>query len=173
MYRSLLVAVCGSFIFLLPTVSETKNDFSCEALTFFYQLWEDSAFGRSPDGVERAAWIIRHRDGYQMFQKWPNTGERSKIFLKGSIPHNVLAVIHTHPVHKDSKPSATDVSFARRIKIDMYVVSADGLWMSSMDGNISRVMRYADFKEALNKCEEEGSENTKPKSFLADLFLLE
>lgn len=165
MNRCLVVAVCGLLLFLYPSVSETKNDFSCETLTFFYRLWEDSAFGRNPDGVERAAWIIRNRDGYQMFQKWPNTGERSKIFLKGSIPRNVLAVIHTHPVHKDSKPSAADISFAKRIKIDVYVVSADGLWMSNGDGNISRVMRYADFKEALNKCEEAESENIKPKSF--------
>ena len=164
MYR-FLVTVCGLFLFLNPTVSETNNDFSCDTVTFFYLLWEDSAFGRNPDGVERAAWIIRDGNGYQIFQKWPNSGERSKIFFKGSMPRNVLAVVHTHPVHKDSKPSTMDVSFAKRLKIDIYVVSAEGLWMSNSNGKISRVMPYTDFKEALGKCE------TKPKSFLPDFFL--
>lgn len=167
MFRCLLVTICGLFMFLCPSVSETENDFSCDTLRFFYDLWEDSAFGRNPDGVERAAWIIGDRNGYQIFQKWPNTNERSKIFYEGLVPRNVLAVVHTHPAHKDSRPSTMDVSFAKRVKIDVYVISVEGLWMSNSSGKISRVMAYADFKEALNKCE------VKPRSFFADLFLLE
>jgi hypothetical protein len=173
MVRCLLVTICGLFLFLCPSISESQNDFSCETLTFFYRLWEDSAFGRNPDGVERAAWIIGDGNGYQMFQKWPNTGDRSKIFFEGPMPRNVLAVVHTHPAHKDSKPSTVDVSFGKRTRINVYVISEDGLWMSNMDGRISRVMGYVDFKEALNNCEAAPSKNAKPKSFLADLFLLE
>jgi len=176
-YRSLLIAICGSFLFSFPSASETKigvqNQLSCETLTLFYDLWEDSAFGQNPNGVERAAWIIRDPDGNQVFQKWRNSGERNREFWKGPAPANVVAVVHTHPAHRDSRPSPTDVSMARQVKIQVYVVSENGVWVSDPNGKISRVLKYVDFKTALNKCEEAVSENTKPKSFLADLFLLE
>ena len=116
------------------------------------------------------AWIIHNQSGYEIFQKWPNSGERSKIFFEGPVPRNVLAVVHTHPAHKDSKPSTVDVSFGKRVKIDVYVISADGLWMSNVDGKISRVMRYTDFKGALSNCEEGISKETKPRTFWRWIF---
>lgn len=154
--RCLFIAICGLQLLAFQAASQTKveakNELSCEILTLFYDLWKDSAFGQNPNGVERAAWIIRKPDGSQIFQKWRNSGERNKEFWKGLVPANVATVVHTHPAHVDSRPSTADVLMAKRVKIDIYVVSSAGLWMSNANGKILRVMKYAEFNQALNNC---------------------
>jgi hypothetical protein len=145
-----LIAICGSLLFSDPSESEIKV--SCETLSFFYRLWEDSAFGKNPNGVERAAWIIHDSDGRQVFQKWRNSGERNRELWEGAVPADVVAVVHTHPAHRDSRPSPADKEMAKLVKIHVYVISKDGLWMSNPDEKISRVLKYVEFKKALNDC---------------------
>lgn len=171
-YRCLMIAICVSFLFSLAFASEKKigseNELSCETLSFFYGLWEDSAFGENPNGVERAAWIIRDPDGNQVFQKWRNSGERNREFWKGPAPAHVVAVAHTHPAHRDSRPSPADVSMARQVKIHVYVISANGVWVSDPDGKISRVLKYGDFKKALDACDSVDEAQDSKKSALKE-----
>jgi len=151
-YRSLRITICGLLLLCLESSAESEQELSCETLTYFFALWKDSAFGRTPWGLERAAWIIRDSDGKQTFQKWRNSGERNREIWKGPIPKNVIAVVHTHPVQRDSKPSSADITMAKRLNIHVYIVSRKGLWISKPNGEISRLMDNSRFKELVKGC---------------------
>jgi hypothetical protein len=151
-YRSLRIAIYGSLLLCFEANAEPEQELSCATLTYFFALWKDSGFGRTPWGLERAAWIIRDSDGKQIFQKWRNSAERNKEIWKGPIPENAVGVVHTHPVQRDSKPSPADITMAKKLNIHVYTVSRKGLWMSTPNGEISRIMDHTRFKELVKGC---------------------
>jgi hypothetical protein len=165
-YRCLIVAICSVLfpLFASATEKESKQQFACETVTFFFSLWEDSAFGQNPNGVERAAWILQDDQARIIFQKWRNSGERNKELWKGPTPAKAIGVVHTHSAHRDSRPSPADVTFAKRLSIPVYVISANGLWMSSATGKISRVFGYVRFKEAVKSCNNKEAKNNSGDS---------
>jgi hypothetical protein len=153
-YRNFVVVLSSLLLLTISAaaVAEVEKELACETVTFFYSLWKDAAYGKDPNGIERAAWIIQKSDGPETFQKWRNSGERSKEFWRGPVPENVVALAHTHPNNRDYKPSYKDRNVAKRLRIHVYVISESGIWVSNPSGEISQLTKYEDFKKTATSC---------------------
>src|SRR5262245_13392494 len=93
-------------ILILSTVSGFgQEELICENLNSFYALWKDAAFGKDPNRTEKAAWVILSPEGSYELQRWPASGARNSETWKGEIPDRVVAIVHTHSVIMDEKPS--------------------------------------------------------------------
>lgn len=93
-----------------PEVSKSNPEIAIKdiditkLLSYFYQLWKDSAFGNDPNRTERAAWIIRKNDGTIEFVRWPRSGAWAREVWVCPPPQNIVAQAHTHPLKRDPKP---------------------------------------------------------------------
>lgn len=135
-----LVCLLACLNFLVPCADAAEEEPpNCETLAFFYNLWEESAFGKAPNRIERAAWIIQE-NGTSQFQRWPQSGERNKELWKGPIPENVIAQVHTHPANRDPRPSNNDAAFARKVNVPVYTITGSGIWRVTPEGKIAKLM---------------------------------
>ena len=116
----------------------TTESLICEKLTSFYGLWKDAAFGNDPNRTERAAWIILDSAGFYNFKRWPCSAERNKEIWKGQVPDHAIALVHTHTVIVDEKPSRQDVQVAQKLKITLYVISIKGIWSVAPNGQMKK-----------------------------------
>jgi len=116
----------------------TTETLICEKLTSFYGLWKDAAFGYDPNRTERAAWIILDSAGFYSFKRWPCSAERNKEIWKGQIPDHAIALVHTHTVIVDEKPSRQDVQVAQKLKMILYVISIKGIWSVAPNGQMKK-----------------------------------
>ena len=130
-----LVLSCSLECFGWP---EEELEINCEVLDQFYTLWSESRYGEDPT-LEKSAWVIRDSDGDNELMHWPSTRKWRMEVWKGSIPDNVIAQAHTHPVKTDPRPSAKDHIFSRSVNAPLYTVSRKGIWMVTPDGTVQKV----------------------------------
>jgi len=123
----------------LPAFAGESVSVDDHILSIFYDLWNDSAFGRDPNRTERAGWLIRHERSEYSCVRWKTSGERNHEFWRGPVPPNAIAQIHTHTVIADPRPSRKDIELTRRIGLQMFVVSGSGVWSVLPDGKIVQV----------------------------------
>jgi hypothetical protein len=102
-----------------------------------YHLWEGAGFGREPR--ERAAWVLSGDAGRMRWQVWPDGRRYLKAGWAGPVPADAIAIVHTHPLAVDPKPSPQDIATARRIRVPVYTVSRVGIWRASPDGSVVAV----------------------------------
>jgi len=114
--------------------SEAPDRLICENRTLFYGLWKDAAFGRDPNRTEKAAWVILSPGGFYSFQRWPASAARNSEIWMGPAPENAVALVHTHPVIMDEKPSRGDILTAQRLRMALYVISSKGIWSVASNG---------------------------------------
>lgn len=118
--------------------SEMAETMICEKLTSFYGLWKDAAFGQDPNRTEKAAWIISDSKGSYNFKRWPCSAARNKETWKGPVPGRAIALVHTHSVIMDEKPSRQDVRVAQKLKLILYVISSKGIWSVAPNGQMKK-----------------------------------
>ena len=71
---------------------------------FFYDLWRSAQYGH--DRRERSGWIAKDPASSAFgCKRWPWTAKDATENWWGPKPANTLALAHTHPDSKDSKPS--------------------------------------------------------------------
>jgi len=116
-------------------LSEMPDQLLCDNLTSFYGLWKDAAFGNEPNRTERAAWIILGPGGSYIFQIWPASGTRNSEMWRGPIPNRSVALVHTHTVIMDEKPSHRDILVAQKLRMVLYVISREGIWSVAPNGH--------------------------------------
>lgn len=102
-----------------------------------YHLWEGTGFGRQPR--ERAAWVLSGETDRVRWQIWPEEIRHLQAGWLGPIPADAIAIVHTHPLGVDPRPSPQDVKTARRIGMPVYTVSRVGIWKAGPDGLIVAV----------------------------------
>jgi proteasome lid subunit RPN8/RPN11 len=98
-----------------------------------YRLWAAADFGNTPH--ERAAWIVPEPEGMR-WMNWPNGRRFLTAQWKGPAPAGAVAIVHTHPVMVDPKPSEQDIATARQLGVPVYTVSRSGIWKAEPDGSI-------------------------------------
>ncbi|MFI5120431.1 MAG: hypothetical protein ACHQM4_08465 [Thermoanaerobaculia bacterium] len=102
-----------------------------------YRLWEEAGFGGEPR--ERAAWVLAADAGHERWQAWPDEHGYLRAHWTGPIPADAVAIVHTHPVVVDPRPSPQDIETARRVGVPIYTVSRAGIWKVEPDGSIAAV----------------------------------
>lgn len=126
---------CASSV-VTPICAQQLED-SHQFVSFFYEIWRESRFGRDPSHAEVAVWITRSPQGYRSW-KWPASNSRDKQIWNYSKPYGAVAIVHTHSHSADPRPSTADVLLSKRINTTIYAVSRNGVWKVTPDGFIHR-----------------------------------
>jgi hypothetical protein len=92
---------------------------SPQALHWYESLLAEGGYGRLD--YERAAFLIRERDGSLTLEPWPGRGFRHATF-RGAVPARTIAILHTHPAGQP-QPSARDRAEAKRLGIPVVVIT--------------------------------------------------
>ena len=100
---------------------------SPQALRWYDVLLAEGGYGRFDR--ERAAFLIRERDGSLTLEPWSDGGHHHATF-RGAIPARTVAILHTHPA-KYPEPSARDHAEAKRLGIPVVVITPDGVIATS------------------------------------------
>ncbi len=108
----------------LPATAFAANSFVRRTCL---ELLRASRFGF--DKAERAAFIVRSANGSLSEIEWPSTGLNNGERWFGAIPHNTIAIVHTHPCWIP-RPSAVDATTARRSGIPVWVITRKHLYMT-------------------------------------------
>jgi proteasome lid subunit RPN8/RPN11 len=135
-------------------------DSSPEVLNFFYQLFDDSAFGY--DQTEEAGWIIAINGEY-FLQKWPRRGEEYMQVWNASAPPHVVAIAHTHATSDIQKPSENDIALAKRIDLPVYTICRAGIWKADGEGVVVKIKPVNWFKEMKAKARAEKESKLKTR----------
>ena len=150
-----LIAMVSVCLFVSQVgYSEDPDVRECNIVEGFYKLWEKSFFGREPNRIEAAAWVVNGSPGRYEFVFWETTPEREKnTWRNGEIPAQTVAIAHTHPQKVDPKPSSHDVSLARRLNLPIYTISRKGIWKVPPAGTIQQEAS-PHWHKALESCED-------------------
>lgn len=109
---------------------------SPQALTWCAELLAESGYGQRE--YEKAAFLIRERDGTLTLEPWPNGGYRHATF-RGAIPPRTIAILHTHPAG-EPQPSVRDRAEAKRLGIPVVVIAPSGVIAAEPSGERTRVL---------------------------------
>lgn len=105
---------------MLALLLAVSLDLASPQASFWYeQLLAEGGYGRFDR--ERAAFLIRERDGSLTLAPWPDGGFRHASF-RGEVPARTIAILHTHPA-KLPQPSAQDRAEAKRLGIPIVVIT--------------------------------------------------
>ena len=108
----------------------------CSALrTDAAMFWYATLLAEGGHGAlerEKAAFLIRERNGTLSLAPWSVSGDRHASF-RGAIPVRAIAIVHTHPPGA-ANPSAQDRREARRLGLDVIVVTPEGVVTTRPDG---------------------------------------
>jgi proteasome lid subunit RPN8/RPN11 len=91
-------------------------------------------------GWEVAAFVVREPDGNLQCVLWPTSGRADSQVFQGTVPDNVVAIVHTHPQRMDRKPSDGDIALARRLGLPNYVLSRYGIYAAEPSGEVVPVV---------------------------------
>lgn len=97
------------------------------------RLLDRSQYGLTP--YEAAAWIVREGDDV-VLRDWSFTRAYEKASWSGPPPAGALAIVHTHPLHADPRPSSGDAALARKLGLPVFTLTRNGLWAAQPDGTI-------------------------------------
>jgi hypothetical protein len=120
--------------------ADSNQNERCESLKEFYKLWSDSSFGKDP-AHETSAWIIQNSKGDLEWIRWPSSRKWKGEIWRGSIPPNVIAQVHTHPLNTDPRPSYKDLVFSHNVNKPLYTISREAIWKVIPNGTISEVAK--------------------------------
>lgn len=153
-----------------PICAQQLED-SHQFVSFFYQLWKESRYGRDPSHAEVAVWITRSPQGYRSW-KWPASNSRDKQIWNYSKPYGAVAIVHTHSHSADPRPSTADVLLSKRINTTIYAVSRSGVWKVTPDGLILREEGPEWYKEHREGARREEEFEKNSATILAQVALL-
>jgi hypothetical protein len=89
------------------------------------KAWWISSNGTN--GKEGAVLIFQALGGGYIAKVQRKTNEQRKVTFPW-VP-NAIAIVHTHPNKSDPKPSADDVKLAERLKVPMFTIGIQGMWV--------------------------------------------
>jgi proteasome lid subunit RPN8/RPN11 len=109
---------------------------SPQAVNWYDELLAESGYGQRE--YERAAFLIRERDGTLTLEPWPHRGYRHATF-RGAIPPRTIAILHTHPAG-EPQPSVRDRAEAKRLGIPVVVITPEGVIAADPIAERTRVL---------------------------------
>ena len=112
-----------ALLLLAASLHGTPDLASPDALHWYDVLLAEGGYGQRE--YERAAFLIRERDGSLTLEPWPDRGYRHATF-RGRVPARAIAILHTHP-KAEPEPSARDRAEAERLGIAVVVITPSGV----------------------------------------------
>ena len=109
---------------------------SPQALRWYDDLLAEGGHGRFEQ--ERAAFLIRERDGTLTLEPWAHSGFRHASF-EGTIPARTIAILHTHPANAPD-PSSGDRAEAKRLGLPVVVITPDSVIAADPSAGRTRVL---------------------------------
>ena len=97
------------------------------------RLLERVQYGLS--SAEAAAWVVPECGGVAL-REWIFSGAYESASWNGPRPAGALAIVHTHPLRTDPRPSSGDAALSRRLGLPVYTLTRHGLWVAQPDGTI-------------------------------------
>jgi hypothetical protein len=122
---------------------------NCKLLLIFARVWKYSPLVET----ERAVWIVVKSSGEYEAVDWLRTPEIRVAVWSESLPEHIVAQAHTHGDHFDPRPSAQDVSIARKLNIWVYTLTRKGIWRVGPDGLITQQFDHTWFKRSMESCD--------------------
>ena len=119
------------------------------------KAWEEVDYGDLP---QEAGFMVS-RDGkktsVQLAKEIGSTETVGSITFRIP-PGGVFATLHTHPRPSMNKnwvqqPSPPDIDVAKNFKLNVYVLTASGLWLVEPDGNLVHVFTNIDWMNKKKK----------------------
>jgi hypothetical protein len=121
---------------------------SCKLMLIFARVWKYSPLVER----ERSVWIVVNSRGEYEAIDWLRTPEVRVAVWSEALPEHIVAQAHTHGDHLDPRPSAQDVSVARKLNIWVYTLTRKGIWRVGPDGLITQQMDRSWFKRSMESC---------------------
>jgi hypothetical protein len=131
---------------LYLSVNLDVND--CKIMMIFARFYADSPQSRR----EKAAWIIVNSSGEFEQVEWLNTPQEGKAVWKQVLPSNIVALVHTHPVYLDPRPSKQDQVEAQKLHICIFTIARKGIWSVTPEGVIRQHADAGWFKNVKQRC---------------------
>jgi hypothetical protein len=113
------------------------------------KAWEEVSYGDLP---QEAGFMVLRDGKMSRVQLGKEIGSKETV---GSTtfripPSGVFATLHTHPRPSMNKqwiqqPSQPDIDVAKNSKLNVYVVTASGLWLAEPDGSLVHVFANNDW----------------------------
>lgn len=115
---------------------DARHALETDLRTEAFRLFEESGYGL--DRSERAAWVVETAEGLA-WKAWPWDRRYLQSRWIGATPAGAIAIVHTHPMTVDPRPSQTDCETAARLRIAVYTVSRSGIWKAGPNGALTRI----------------------------------
>jgi hypothetical protein len=119
------------------------------------RAWEEVGYGDLP---QEAGFIVSRDWKMSPVQLGKEIGSTESVgSTTFKIPSGgVFAILHTHPRPSRAKqwlqqPSQPDIDVAKNFKLNVYVVTASGLWLAEPDGNLVHVFTNNDWMNKKRK----------------------
>jgi hypothetical protein len=119
------------------------------------KAWEEVGYGDLP---QEAGFMVSRAGNASPVQLGKEIGSTETVgSTTFKIPSGgVFAILHTHPRPSRGKPwlqqpSQPDMDVAKNFKLNVYVVTASGLWLAEPDGNLVRVFTNNDWMNKKKK----------------------
>jgi len=113
------------------------------------KAWEEVSYGDLP---QEAGFMVSRDGGVAPLKLGKEIGSTETVGSTNfKIPSGgVFAIVHTHPRPSRGKPwlqqpSQPDIDLAKSCKLNVFVVSASGLWLAEPDGNLVHVFTNNDW----------------------------
>lgn len=122
-------------LFIVQLMQRSAVD-NGDAFRQYALLFAKAGFGN--DRLEIGAFLVR-TDGGLRLMVWPHreVGEAGYV---GALPANIVAIVHTHPVH-DLEPSSHDREEAVRVRLPILVLTPAAVTVAWPDGTASYLRR--------------------------------
>jgi|SRR5271165_39256 len=119
------------------------------------KAWEEVGYGDLP---QEAGFIISRDGKMSPVHLGKEIGSRETVGVTTfKIPSSgVFAILHTHPGPSRGKPwlqqpSQPDIDVAKNFKLNVFVITASGLWLAEPDGNLVHVFTSNDWMSKKKK----------------------
>jgi hypothetical protein len=119
------------------------------------KAWEEVGYGDLP---QEAGFMVLRAGKVSPLQLGKEIGSTETVGVTTfKIPSGgVFATLHTHPRPSMNKnwvqqPSPPDIDVAKNFKLNVYVVTASGLWLVEPDGNLVHVFANNDWMSKKKK----------------------
>ncbi|HEY6384690.1 MAG TPA: hypothetical protein VIX91_03320 [Candidatus Acidoferrum sp.] len=113
------------------------------------RAWEEVGYGDLP---QEAGLMVSREGKMSPVQLGKEIGSKETVGATNfKIPSGgAFAILHTHPRPSRGKPwlqqpSQPDIDVARNFRLNVFVVSASGLWLAEPDGNLVHVFTNNDW----------------------------
>lgn len=130
-----------------PLTESARFEADHRSLELLGTLLESAMAGLSD--IERGAFIVRDGEEFAL-ELWPRTLNKFKTSFEGKLPERLVALAHTHPMSRE-RPSRNDVAVAKRLRIDMYVITRLSIYrIAAATGEVTSLVRKRAWFDALS-----------------------